>query len=231
MTAETNEVIAKYLWRSLSTTLVAVFLVCLVLSNSLLASVVALSMVLLDYTPLGLSSYSGMKFSVTSFACAMLSSGLSVDYLIHMAQKCIKEIKPLRTLKTGDAHVKLLFIHEGKIDVHQGNGPALLAEGCELPAVVSRTGPTTVPFSMNFDDGHDLKSSTRTRVPAPTTTTTTAKLCAAKKHVRCFGRSWSMLARLCIVLCLLGVVQGIGLKGNGDYRRIRKSARSGAEAS
>ncbi|GMH65243.1 hypothetical protein TrRE_jg361, partial [Triparma retinervis] len=59
MTAETNEVITEYLWRSLVTTLVAVFLVCLFLSNSLVASVVALSMILLDYSLLGLSSYSG----------------------------------------------------------------------------------------------------------------------------------------------------------------------------
>jgi uncharacterized membrane protein YdfJ with MMPL/SSD domain len=141
MTAETNEVITEYLWRSLFTTLVAVFLVCLILSNSLVASLVAISMVLLDYTLLSLSSYSRVKFSVISFACIIMSVGLSVDYLLHMAQECVKEIKPLRRLTTGHAHVKLLFIHKDQIDVHQGNGPALLAEGCEK--VLQQVSKTT----------------------------------------------------------------------------------------
>ncbi|GMH47299.1 hypothetical protein TrRE_jg3458, partial [Triparma retinervis] len=59
MTAETTEVITEYLCRSVFTTLVAVFLVCLFLSNSLVASVVALLMILLDYSLLDLSYYSG----------------------------------------------------------------------------------------------------------------------------------------------------------------------------
>jgi hypothetical protein len=50
------------------------------------ASVVALSMVLLDdFTLLRLSSYSGVKFSVISFACIIMSVGLSVDYLLPLA--------------------------------------------------------------------------------------------------------------------------------------------------
>ncbi|GMI25758.1 hypothetical protein TrRE_jg12090, partial [Triparma retinervis] len=104
MTAETNEVNTEYLWRSLFTTLVAVFLVCLVLSNSLVAYEVALTMVLLDCTLVGLSSYSGVKLSVISFACVIMSVGLCVNYLLHMAQKCVKEVNLLRTLKTGDVH-------------------------------------------------------------------------------------------------------------------------------
>ncbi|GMH65225.1 hypothetical protein TrRE_jg13383, partial [Triparma retinervis] len=91
MTAETNEVITEYLWRSQVTTLVAVFLVFLFLS--MVASVVALSMILLNYSLLSLSYYSGVQFSVISFACIIMNVGLSLDYLLHIAQKCVKEIK------------------------------------------------------------------------------------------------------------------------------------------
>ena len=37
----------------------------------------------------------------------------------------------MRKLTTGDAHVKLLFLHENEIDVHLGKGTRLLAKGSE----------------------------------------------------------------------------------------------------
>ena len=48
-------------------------------------------MVLLDFTLLGLSSLSGVKFSVISFACVIMSVGLSADYLLHVASETERE--------------------------------------------------------------------------------------------------------------------------------------------
>ena len=98
----------------------------------MVASVVALSMVLLnDFTLLGLSSYSGVKFSVISFACVIMSVGLCVYYFLHMAQKCVKKFKLLRTLKTGDAHSNLLFLLEDQMAEHLDDDQTLLYDGSE----------------------------------------------------------------------------------------------------
>lgn len=71
-------------------TLISVFLVCTILTTLRTSLLVSLSMVLLDVTLIGLSSSLGVKLSFVSFICVIMSVGLSVDYLLHMAHAVLE---------------------------------------------------------------------------------------------------------------------------------------------
>eukprot|EP00520_Triparma_pacifica_P006365 CAMPEP_0118667992 /NCGR_PEP_ID=MMETSP0785-20121206/20099_1 /TAXON_ID=91992 /ORGANISM="Bolidomonas pacifica, Strain CCMP 1866" /LENGTH=775 /DNA_ID=CAMNT_0006562517 /DNA_START=257 /DNA_END=2581 /DNA_ORIENTATION=+ len=90
LAAETDEVIWDYLLKSLTATMVSVFLVCFILSGPAVSVLVLTTMILLDLTLLGLSSLLSVKLSVVSFICVIMSVGLSVDYILHMSHAVVK---------------------------------------------------------------------------------------------------------------------------------------------